>query len=417
LSRTVKFGIVGGYGATGKAVVSELLKSGDGEILLGGRDGIRLEAAVAEFDGRVSTARVDILDTESLDQFCSRCSLIINCGGPVKLLQDRVAHAALRARCHYVDPAGLSFVKERMLAYAQQIADLGLSFVVSSGWMPGISELLPVHAYLQAKAQMDSIESVNVYFTDSGEWSDNALRDAAFYVRKIGFPKPGYFHKGVRAPCKLSEATRKIDLGNSIGLRQFSLVSMAELDDVGRRLSDCNFATYSYSSGVRTTAAALMIALLPLSEKFGARLTRGIFRRSQLPVAGFVVAHVAGRAKGRSAVLKSRIVFEPGRDYWINAIALATVARMVSAAKGVIFGVHFLTEAVEPAALMVELRKAGVRQSEIFELCDQCSIRCPTREHGGNLMSVPGRWITKQTGDMVYTFAENSWLSQLWLDA
>jgi saccharopine dehydrogenase-like NADP-dependent oxidoreductase len=88
-----------------------------------------------------------------------------------------------------------------MLAYAQQIADMGLSFVVSSGWMPGISELLLVHAYLQAKAQMDSIESVNVYFTDSGEWSDNARRDAAFYVRKIGLPEPAYFHKGVRVPC------------------------------------------------------------------------------------------------------------------------------------------------------------------------------------------------------------------------
>jgi hypothetical protein len=32
-------------------------------------------------------------------------------------------------------------------------------------------------------------------------------------------------------------------------------------------------------------------------------------------------------------------------------------------------------------------------------------------------MSVLGRCFTKQTGDMVYTMAENSWLSQLWLDA
>jgi saccharopine dehydrogenase (NAD+, L-lysine-forming) len=169
LSRRVKFGIVGGYGATGKAVGSELLKSGDGEILLGGRDRQKLNAAEAEFGGRVSTKCVDILDAESLDQFCSRGSLIVNCGGPVNLLQDRVAQAAFRARCHYVDPAGLSFVKERMLPHAQQIADLGLSFVVSSGWMPGLGELLPVHAYLRAKAQMDSVESVNVYFTDSGE--------------------------------------------------------------------------------------------------------------------------------------------------------------------------------------------------------------------------------------------------------
>jgi hypothetical protein len=32
-------------------------------------------------------------------------------------------------------------------------------------------------------------------------------------------------------------------------------------------------------------------------------------------------------------------------------------------------------------------------------------------------VSIPGRCFTKQTGDMVYTMAENSWLSQLWLDA
>jgi hypothetical protein len=42
------------------------------------------------------------------------CSLIVNCAGPVSLLQDRVAQAALRARCHYVDLAGMSFVKERL---------------------------------------------------------------------------------------------------------------------------------------------------------------------------------------------------------------------------------------------------------------------------------------------------------------
>ena len=36
---------------------------------------------------------------------------------------------------------------------------------------------------------------------------------------------------------------------------------------------------------------------------------------------------------------------------------------------------------------------------------------------GGAAVSVLGTCFTKQTGDMVYTFAENSWLSQLRLDA
>jgi hypothetical protein len=39
------------------------------------------------------------------------------------------------------------------------------------------------------------------------------------------------------------------------------------------------------------------------------------------------------------------------------------------------------------------------------------------RARGAELLSIPGRCFTKQTGDMVYTMAENSWLSQLWLGA
>jgi hypothetical protein len=35
----------------------------------------------------------------------------------------------------------------------------------------------------------------------------------------------------------------------------------------------------------------------------------------------------------------------------------------------------------------------------------------------GGELSVLGTCFTKQTGDMVYTMVEDSWLSQLWLDA
>jgi saccharopine dehydrogenase-like NADP-dependent oxidoreductase len=79
-------------------------------------------------------------------------------------LQDRVAQAALRRRCHYVDLAGLALVKEQMLPHAQEIADLGLSFVVSAGWLPGLTELLPLYAPARARDKMDSIESLSSTF-------------------------------------------------------------------------------------------------------------------------------------------------------------------------------------------------------------------------------------------------------------
>jgi hypothetical protein len=262
----------------------------------------------------------------------------------------------------------MSFVKERMLPHAREIADLGLSFVVSAGWTPGITELLPVHAHARARFRMDSIESVSVYFSDSGEWSANALRDGVSYIRQVGLSRPGYFRKGEWVRAKTSELSRKVDLGDPIGLRRFSLFSMPELNEVGRRLTDCNFLPYSYLSGFRNFVAAIALALFPLSEAAAVRLLQGIFLRNRLPVAGFVVVHVAGRSAGRSAALRTRITFDAGRDYWMNAVVLATAARMVAAGNGVRAGVHFLPDSVDPIAFVGELRKAGVQQTETFEL-------------------------------------------------
>jgi len=256
----------------------------------------------------------------------------------------------------------MSFVMERLLPHNREIVDLGLSFVVSAGWMPGLTELLPVHAYAQAKSKMDSIESVSVYFSDSGEWSSNALRDGVAHLRQVGLSRPGYFRKGEWVHAKTSETSGKFDLGDPIGLRRFSLFTMPELNEVGRQLSGCNFLTYSYLSGFRNAVAAIIIALLPLSEDLGVRLLQGIFRRNQLPVAGFVAVHVAGTSEGRSAALKTRITFDAGRDYWINGTVLATAVRMVASGK-VNAGVRYLFDAVQPMTFMEELRKAGVQET------------------------------------------------------
>src|SRR5689334_2399518 len=103
MSQTSTIGVVGGRGSTGSVVVSELLKLSNNEILIGGRDlGLAMTAA-ERFGARVSPAHLDVLDTRSLDGFCEQCSIIVNCAGPVMQLQDRVAQAAFRNNCHYVD--------------------------------------------------------------------------------------------------------------------------------------------------------------------------------------------------------------------------------------------------------------------------------------------------------------------------
>jgi hypothetical protein len=154
-----------------------------------------------------------------------------------------------------------------------------------------------------------------VYFSDSGEWSINALRDGFSHLRRAGLSRPGYFRKGGWVHAKASEASRKVELGDAIGLQHFSLFSMPELDAVGRTLTDCEFRSYAYLSGLRNAVAAVAIALLPLPEKSGVRLLLGMFRRNRLPpVAGFVAAHVAGRSEGRRAALRARVEFGAGAN-------------------------------------------------------------------------------------------------------
>ncbi len=264
MSRTVTFGIAGGYGATGRIVASEIWKSCGGEILIGARDLAKGKVLAAEFDSRASAAHLDILDVDSLDDFCSRSSIIVNCAGPVIVLQDRVAQAAFRRRCHYIDAAGMSLVKERMLPHSREIEELGLSFVVSAGWMPGISELLPVYADAQARAKMDTIESLTVYFGDSGEWSTSALRDGAWYIRQSGLRSQGYFRRGEWTRAKTSGAFRRVNLGDPVGAGRFAMFSTPEMSEVGRRLNHLDVFTYTYLSGFQTAIATTLMALVPL---------------------------------------------------------------------------------------------------------------------------------------------------------
>ena len=369
MSGSAILGIVGAYGATGRAVVAELLRSTEDEILLGGRDSAKLEACAAEFGSRVSCSNMDIQDSRALDEFCRGCSVVVNCGGPVMVLQERVAQAALRGRCHYIDPAGMSLVKERMLPHHQEMVDRELSFVVSAGWMPGITELLPIHAHSRAQAQMDSVHAMEVYFSDSGEWSESALRDGVAYLRtlRLGVFKAGYFRKGEWVRARTFEASRKVDVGGPIGLRRFSLVYMPELNEVGRRLTRCDFRSYSYLACFQNALDAMTIALIPLSAEAAVRRLRSIFRRNQTEVGGFVIVRVQGRVQGRDAVFRSCVTFDAGRGYWMNAVALATGARLIARGEGVRTGVHFLFDAVEPAVMMSELQRAGVQLSESME--------------------------------------------------
>jgi hypothetical protein len=60
------------------------------------------------------------------------------------------------------------------------------------------------------------------------------------------------------------------------------------------------------------------------------------------------------------------VTFERGREYWMNVVVAATVARVISEGWAVNTGVHFLMDAVDPVKRMEELRKVGVSPSSLL---------------------------------------------------
>ncbi|MBZ5682756.1 MAG: saccharopine dehydrogenase NADP-binding domain-containing protein [Acidobacteriia bacterium] len=366
MNRSATFGVIGGSGSTAKAVAKELRRSTDKPILIGGRNLANAEAVAANLGVAVSAVRVDIRDARSLEDFCGRSSIVVNCGGPVCELQDLVAQATLRTRSHYVDVAGLTFVREGMMPHHQEVADRGLSCVVSAGWLPGMSELLPAYSLALAKTGMDAVQSVTIHFGDSGEWSNNALRDAAWYLRKFGRRRPRYMHDGEWVRARLSEVLVEKDIGSPMGRCLFSMSCLPEMAELMSRFKDCDVRAYSYLPSRRTAIAGSLIALLPMPVDLAVRILRPALHGQSLPVGGFNVVEIQGRCGSREVAHRHRLTFERDREYWINAVVAATVARLISDGRGVKPGVHFLVDAVDPIAFIEELRRAGVTDTQSF---------------------------------------------------
>ena len=371
MNRSAIFGVIGGSGKTGTAVVRELCRSTGKTVLVGGRKMPDLRTLADKLGGAVSPLSVDVRNPRSLEEFCARCSVVVNCAGPVCELQDRVAQAALRTRSHYVDVAGLGLMRDRMMLHDQELSNLGLSCVLSAGWLPGMTELLPAYSLVTSGAQMDVVESVSVYSGDSGEWSDSAMRDVVWYLRKFGRKRPKYIRRGGLVRAKLAEVLIEKDLDSPIGRRLFAMSCLPETESLFERFKDHDGRAYTYMPSRRTAIVASLTALLPLPRDFAIRSMRQALLAPALPIGGFSVVEVRGRSNTREVSHLYQVVFEAGRGYWINALVAATVARLISVGEGVSSGVHLLIDAVDPVIFMNHLRNAGLSQTQWMSDCPE----------------------------------------------
>jgi hypothetical protein len=253
-----------------------------------------------------------------------------------------------------------------MMPHHNQAADGGLSCVVSAGWLPGMSELLPAYGLALARSSMDAVQSVTIHFGDSGEWSNAALRDAVWYLRNFGRRRPRYIHNGEWVRARLSEVLVEKDIGDPLGRCVFAMSCLPEMAELMSQLRDCDASAYTYLPSRRTALAGSLIALLPMPVDLAVRILRPALSAQSLPVGGFSVVEIQGRRGSCGVSHRHQLSFERHREYWMNAVVAATVARLISEGRGVCPGVNFLVDAVDPIAFMEELRRAGVSDTQSF---------------------------------------------------
>ena len=141
-------GVIGGTGRVGRECLRYLHENTAFGLLIGGRKPPR-EALPGSF------LSVDVFDEASLARFCGQCSLVINCAGPASAVRERVAAAALAGGCHYVDPGGYTPLFPILSSRRPEIRAKRLTFLLTLGILPGLSELFPVYV---ARTCFDQVE-------------------------------------------------------------------------------------------------------------------------------------------------------------------------------------------------------------------------------------------------------------------
>ncbi len=201
-------GVIGGTGRVGRECLRYLHEHTDCGLLVGGRK-LPREPLPGSF------RLVDVFDEGSLARFCGQCSLIVNCAGPASAVRERAAVAALAGGCHYVDPGGYTPLFSLLSSRVQEIRARGLTFLLTLGILPGLSELLPVYV---AQEDFDQAEGFEYASVGRDRWTFPSAYDIAWGIGNIGNGEaPIYYEQGVRRQAGLLASGRRMDLPAPVG--------------------------------------------------------------------------------------------------------------------------------------------------------------------------------------------------------
>lgn len=149
--------ILGGAGEMGRVAVETAAKmSFGGEIVVADRNLEGAAALAARFDGRATSAAVDLRDRQSLLSVIAGADVVINAAGPFFELGVPTLEAVIEAGANYLDICDDWEPTLDMLELGERARARGVTAVIGMGASPGLTNLLA----MKAAAALDTTDEL-----------------------------------------------------------------------------------------------------------------------------------------------------------------------------------------------------------------------------------------------------------------
>lgn len=188
---------VAGAGIQAKAAIFDLLRQDDvKEVVVFDASAVALRKMEKFFAQRVPAGKVLKVKPHSFGQNGKAVEALSGCRAILSALPYRynelIAHAALKAGCHFCDLGGNNDVTEKVLELDDWATEVGLSVIPDCGLAPGLVSVLTAHAV----RKMDSV--ANVFIRVGGLPQNNRLNPPINY--SLSFSPEGLINEYAE-PC------------------------------------------------------------------------------------------------------------------------------------------------------------------------------------------------------------------------
>lgn len=359
---------MGGSGLAGGYIASALLDDPDAFVVLGARDGGRLDLAAAKLaprhgTGRVSTVVVDAADPNSLKHAVVGADLVV-LAAQAKRYGAAIGRAALDVGADVIDITLSSRGHHPMESLRHKAEESGRCLATNAGAFPG----LPAFLVRLAAGRLDRLDTafVGATTTNQAGWPEDTVAEI---IDDIAHPPLLVLRDGAwRSSRWMGMADRrKFDFGPEWGRRTCAPFFLEEMRDLPKLFPSLQQAGSFHASNVFVDSVALPLAIIVMrvapqhGHRPASRIVGWGMRRFARPPFG-VVLKVDAYGERNGALSQESVRVSHANDYEATGLAVAAYVAQWSDGRDTPArtpGLHPVGMIVEPERFMRDLVARG----------------------------------------------------------